>query len=361
MLTRRRRHHPGHPAGLLLRPDRPDHRRRVRHPMAAAMNIIGYDAAALGNHEFNYGIDTLRTFEEQLDFPLLGANAVDAATRRPAFPPYVIKYFTHARRHRCVKVGILGLTNPGIAIWDKANVEGRHGVPGPRRAGARSSSRSCARPARTSSSCPRTPARDTSSSYGDALPYPENAATLVAAAGARHRRDPGRPRAPGDRGALGHQRGHRRAGPAHRAALLGHAAVGDRPRPRRSRAAAGRSPRRQRPGAQLQHRRRGPRGRRRAARSSTTTSSTTSTRSIGTSAQAMSAARAVVEDVADHRLRQLRAGRRGEAGARRHRRRRAARASASRRRSTATPRSRRARSPSATSRGSTSTTTPCWR
>jgi 2',3'-cyclic-nucleotide 2'-phosphodiesterase/3'-nucleotidase len=26
------------------------------HPMAAAMNRIGYDAAALGNHEFNYGI-----------------------------------------------------------------------------------------------------------------------------------------------------------------------------------------------------------------------------------------------------------------------------------------------------------------
>ncbi|WP_020387114.1 5'-nucleotidase C-terminal domain-containing protein [Kribbella catacumbae] len=27
------------------------------HPMAAAMNEIGYDAAALGNHEFNYGLD----------------------------------------------------------------------------------------------------------------------------------------------------------------------------------------------------------------------------------------------------------------------------------------------------------------
>ena len=31
--------------------------------MADAMNLIGYDAAALGNHEFNYGIETLRTFE----------------------------------------------------------------------------------------------------------------------------------------------------------------------------------------------------------------------------------------------------------------------------------------------------------
>jgi 2',3'-cyclic-nucleotide 2'-phosphodiesterase/3'-nucleotidase len=29
------------------------------HPMAQAMNAIGYDAAALGNHEFNYGIPLL--------------------------------------------------------------------------------------------------------------------------------------------------------------------------------------------------------------------------------------------------------------------------------------------------------------
>ena len=37
------------------------------HPMAAAMNEVGYDAAALGNHEYNYGLDTLRAFEKQLN------------------------------------------------------------------------------------------------------------------------------------------------------------------------------------------------------------------------------------------------------------------------------------------------------
>ncbi|GAA3068540.1 hypothetical protein GCM10020000_61220 [Streptomyces olivoverticillatus] len=44
------------------------------HPMARAMNAIGYDAAALGNHEFNYGIPTLRKFEEQCHFPILGGE-----------------------------------------------------------------------------------------------------------------------------------------------------------------------------------------------------------------------------------------------------------------------------------------------
>ena len=62
------------------------------HPMAAAMNPIGYDAAALGNHEFNYGIDTLRTFESPAGLPAAGRQrASTPATGRPAFPPYVIK------------------------------------------------------------------------------------------------------------------------------------------------------------------------------------------------------------------------------------------------------------------------------
>ena len=147
------------------------------HPMATAMNAIGFDAAAVGNHEFNYGIDLLRTYERQLDFPLLAANALDTHGH-PAFRPFVIKSVRFPGAP-ALRVGILGLTNPGIAIWDKANVEGKmtfpglveqaaHYVPMLRRCGidvvivaAHSGA-------------------DTSSSYGDALPWPENAASLVA-------------------------------------------------------------------------------------------------------------------------------------------------------------------------------------
>src|SRR5665811_1640482 len=148
------------------------------HPMAAAMNHIGYDAAALGNHEFNYGIPLLRAFADQLDFPLLGANALDAVTGLPAFAPYIIKTVEVAGEDS-IKVGILGLTNPGIAIWDKANVEGKMTVPGlveqariwvPR---MRASGVDVVIVAAHSGAT-------TSSSYGDALPYPENASTLLA-------------------------------------------------------------------------------------------------------------------------------------------------------------------------------------
>ena len=99
------------------------------HPMAAAMNAMDYDAAALGNHEFNYGLGMLRGFESQLGFPLLGANAVDVRTGKPAFTPYIIKT-VKTKGNKPVKVGILGLTNPGVAIWDKNNVGGQLEFPG---------------------------------------------------------------------------------------------------------------------------------------------------------------------------------------------------------------------------------------
>ncbi len=147
------------------------------HPMATAMNAIGYDAAALGNHEFNYGLDTLRAFEEQCEHPLLSANALDWDSGEPAFRPYVIT--TIDLPSGPVRVGILGLVTPGVAIWDQANVDGRVSfqgiveqatvmVPRMKADGADVVIVSCHSGATTSSS------------YGDALPYPENASRLLA-------------------------------------------------------------------------------------------------------------------------------------------------------------------------------------
>ncbi|MEH0939261.1 bifunctional metallophosphatase/5'-nucleotidase [Micromonospora psammae] len=96
------------------------------HPMANAMNILKYDAVTLGNHEFNYGLPLLAKWIEQLGFPALAANAVNEATGKPAYLPYVIKKVRLGGADSpTINVGILGLTNPGVAIWDKANVEGR--------------------------------------------------------------------------------------------------------------------------------------------------------------------------------------------------------------------------------------------
>ncbi|MGW2780838.1 bifunctional metallophosphatase/5'-nucleotidase [Streptomyces populi] len=148
------------------------------HPMAQAMNAIGYDAVALGNHEFNYGIETLRKFESQCRFPLLGANALDAKTLKPAFPPYFMKEF---RVHGAppVKVAVLGLTNPGIAIWDKAYVQGKLTFPGLEEQAAKWVPKLRSMGADVVVVSAHSGASGTSS-YGDQLPYVENSAALVA-------------------------------------------------------------------------------------------------------------------------------------------------------------------------------------
>jgi len=148
------------------------------HPMAQAMNAIGYDAVALGNHEFNYGIETLRKFEDQCRFPLLGANALDAKTLKPAFPPYFIKKF-HVKGAPPVKVAVLGLTNPGIAIWDKAYVQGKLTFPGLEEQAAKWVPKLRSMGADVVVVSAHSGSSGTSS-YGDQLPYVENSAALVA-------------------------------------------------------------------------------------------------------------------------------------------------------------------------------------
>ncbi|KUN24050.1 bifunctional metallophosphatase/5'-nucleotidase [Streptomyces antibioticus] len=149
-----------------------------KHPMAVAMNHMRYDAAALGNHEFNYGIEVLRKFEQECHFPLLGANALDAKTLKPAFPPYTVKRICVPGAPD-IKVGILGLTNPGIALWDKDNVSGKMVFPGlveqAKKYVPRLRALGCDVVFLTDHS-----GLDGSTSWGDSLPYVENASNLVA-------------------------------------------------------------------------------------------------------------------------------------------------------------------------------------
>ena len=92
------------------------------HPLAAAFNVMGYDAANIGNHEFNYGLDFLYSFEQQLDPLLLGANVVDSDSGLPVFPAFmpVIRHLDG----REIRIGVLGLTTPGAMIWDRQQLAG---------------------------------------------------------------------------------------------------------------------------------------------------------------------------------------------------------------------------------------------
>lgn len=88
-------------------------------PTITAMNRIGYDAMAVGNHEFNFGLEVLRRAEEEAAFPFLSANTIDERTGEPAFPPYVVL------EAGAVRVGVLGLITPNVPGWEQpANYRG---------------------------------------------------------------------------------------------------------------------------------------------------------------------------------------------------------------------------------------------
>ena len=198
----------------------------VKHPMALAMNAVGYDAVGLGNHEFNYGIPMLRTWEKQLDFPLLGANVHDAVTGQRAFTPYVLKRVK--TENGWLTVGLVGFVTPGCALWDRDNVHGKldfNGIVEEARTVIPEMKAAGADVVIVSSHSGATPG----SSYGDALPFPENASTPARRGGPRDRCDPRRARPPGDPGTLRHQQGHRPAGAPDRTPEVGHARSRDRP------------------------------------------------------------------------------------------------------------------------------------
>ena len=70
------------------------------------MNMMGYTAMALGNHEFSYGLDVLRERSAQAQFPMLSANTYAKDTDKLLTQAYVI------REVAGIKVGLIGLTTP---------------------------------------------------------------------------------------------------------------------------------------------------------------------------------------------------------------------------------------------------------
>lgn len=103
------------------------------HPAIAAMNALGYDAAALGNHEFNYGLALLQRAVQGAAFPVLSANAAVHLGTTPCADSTLVAPFTILRRtatdlagrHVALNIGLIGLLPPQVAVWDRDHVAGR--------------------------------------------------------------------------------------------------------------------------------------------------------------------------------------------------------------------------------------------
>ncbi len=91
--------------------------------MVQVMNAMGYDASAVGNHEFDFGLDVLKARTEQADFPYLAANMRNKSNGQVptelGLRPYTILDAGG------VKVGVIGLANVGTPkVTNPAHVSG---------------------------------------------------------------------------------------------------------------------------------------------------------------------------------------------------------------------------------------------
>lgn len=105
-------------------------------PTIDAIETMGMDVSAVGNHEFDEGIDELRRIQnggchgtdgcvdpdnpyDGADFRYLGANVVNKDTGKPELPPAWIKNFGKG-----VKVGFIGMTLEGTGnIVSKSGIK----------------------------------------------------------------------------------------------------------------------------------------------------------------------------------------------------------------------------------------------
>lgn len=98
------------------------------HPIYKAFEALGYDAAGLGNHEFNYGLDYLKQIIKDIDIPVINANIYNTNTKENEFKPYVIlnKELADAKGNvNEIQIGVISFVPTQILNWDKLHLEGK--------------------------------------------------------------------------------------------------------------------------------------------------------------------------------------------------------------------------------------------
>ena len=97
------------------------------HPMIAAMNALGYDAATLGNHEFSHGLAALRHALAKSDFPVVSSNmllrrgATAQEDRHVVAPRLILRRELPdaAGRLHEVRIGVIGFAPPQVVLWER--------------------------------------------------------------------------------------------------------------------------------------------------------------------------------------------------------------------------------------------------
>jgi 2',3'-cyclic-nucleotide 2'-phosphodiesterase/3'-nucleotidase len=99
-----------------------------RNAIIAAMNALDYDAASLGNHEFDWGLSYILSAMGQARFPLLAGNALRKQDQGQGQPLTSRSHIVTRRLEMAdgrtvdLRIGILGLTPSQTAQWDARRV-----------------------------------------------------------------------------------------------------------------------------------------------------------------------------------------------------------------------------------------------
>ncbi|MGL6258714.1 bifunctional 2',3'-cyclic-nucleotide 2'-phosphodiesterase/3'-nucleotidase [Vibrio sp. WXL210] len=120
------------------------------HPVFKAMNLLDYDAANIGNHEFNYGLEYMDAALEGANFPYVVSNVFEydeslvengtfgnsceltmstdmiAQAGDPIYPAWVPlerSFVASNGEEYTLNIGVIGFTPPNIMSWDKSHLE----------------------------------------------------------------------------------------------------------------------------------------------------------------------------------------------------------------------------------------------
>src|SRR6266704_2106930 len=86
------------------------------HPVVDALNAMQYDVATPGNHEFDFGPTVLARATGDATYHYVSANIFTGTSDTLVYPSHVV--VTRAG----VKIGITGLTTPGVMVWSRGQV-----------------------------------------------------------------------------------------------------------------------------------------------------------------------------------------------------------------------------------------------
>ena len=86
------------------------------HPCAALFNLAGFQYVALGNHDFDYGVEYLDAYLHELNAQCLCANIRDREGKLP-----VLSHIIHTLPNG-IRVGICGVCTPRLMRWERNEV-----------------------------------------------------------------------------------------------------------------------------------------------------------------------------------------------------------------------------------------------